>query len=95
MFKIESKISVNSADYKTNKAAMQEAVEVLKERLASVKKGGPDYMQKKHKDRGKLFVRDRLRLLFDPDTPFLELNALAACGRFRRHIFAASGRDIP
>lgn len=78
MFKIESKISVNSVDYKENKAAMQEAVGVLKERLASVKKGGPDYMHKKHKDRGKLFVRDRLRLLLDPDTPFLELNALAA-----------------
>jgi acetyl-CoA carboxylase carboxyltransferase component len=78
MFKIESKVSVNSADYKENKTAMQEAVRVLKERLALVKKGGPDYMHKKHKDRGKFFVRERLRLLLDPDTPFLELNPLAA-----------------
>lgn len=90
MFKLESKISVNSADYKENKAAMQEAVGVLKERLASVKKGGPDYMHKKHKDRGKLFVRERLCLLLDPDTPFLELNALAAWDMYdNRHPAAA------
>jgi len=57
---------------------MEDAVKTLKERLAKVRKGGPDYMHKKHNDRGKLFVRDRLKLLLDPDTPFLELSSLAA-----------------
>jgi len=57
---------------------MDQAVKILKERLSLVRKGGPDYMHKKHKERGKLFVRDRLKLLLDPDTPFLELSPLAS-----------------
>lgn len=78
MYKIESKINPDSLEFKENYQAMEEAVKVLKERLAQVKKGGPEYMHKKHKERGKLFVRERLRLLLDPDTPFLELSPLAA-----------------
>ena len=78
MYKIESKISPNSQEFKQNSVAMKDAVKILKERLATIKKGGPDYMYKKHKKRGKLFVRERLNLLLDSDTPFLELNSLAA-----------------
>ncbi|MCK4654537.1 MAG: methylcrotonoyl-CoA carboxylase, partial [Candidatus Cloacimonetes bacterium] len=58
--------------------SMEEAVNKLKDRLSLVRKGGPEYMHEKHKKRGKLFVRDRLRLLLDTDTPFLELSSLAA-----------------
>ncbi len=78
MYKIESKLKTNSKEFKENIRAMQEAVRQLRERLALVKKGGPEYMHKKHEKRGKLFVRDRLGLLLDPDTPFLELSPLAA-----------------
>jgi acetyl-CoA carboxylase carboxyltransferase component len=78
MYKIESKISTKSAEFKDNKSAMGKAVKVLKERLARVRKGGPEYMHKKHAERGKLFVRERLNKLFDPGTPFLELSSLAA-----------------
>jgi len=78
MYKIESKISTKSAEFKENKAVMEKAVQTLNERLAEVRKGGPEYMHKKHAERGKLFVRDRLRHLFDPGTPFLELSHLAA-----------------
>ncbi|UCD18922.1 MAG: methylcrotonoyl-CoA carboxylase [candidate division WOR-3 bacterium] len=78
MYKIESKIKTGSQEFKANKSVMAKAVKVLRERLDQVRKGGPDYMHKKHADRGKLFVRERLARLFDPDTPFLELNQLAA-----------------
>ena len=78
MYKIESKINSNNQDFKENKAAMDEAVKLLKNRLELVKKGGPDYMHKKHKERNKLFVRERLKLLLDPDTPFLEFSPLAS-----------------
>ncbi len=83
MYKIESKINTNSKEFKENKATMQEAVQVLRERLALVKKGGPEYMHKKHSKRSKLFVRERLRLLLDPDTPFLELSPLAAWDMYK------------
>ena len=41
--------------------------------------GGPKYV-KRHRDRGKLTVRERVELLIDPDSPFLELSALAGHG---------------
>jgi acetyl-CoA carboxylase carboxyltransferase component len=41
--------------------------------------GGPKYVQR-HRDRGKLTVRERIELLIDPDSPFLELSALAGYG---------------
>jgi acyl-CoA carboxylase subunit beta len=41
--------------------------------------GGPRYV-KRHRDRGKLTVRERVELLIDPDSPFLELSALAGYG---------------
>jgi acetyl-CoA carboxylase carboxyltransferase component len=54
MYKIESKIDLNSPAFKKNKSAMEKAVQILKERLSSVKKGGPEYMHKKHTKRGKM-----------------------------------------
>jgi acetyl-CoA carboxylase carboxyltransferase component len=78
MYKIESKVDPNSTAFKENKTAMEQAVGQLKERLDIVRKGGPDYMHRKHAERGKLFVRERLKLLLDPDTPFMEFSQLAA-----------------
>jgi 3-methylcrotonyl-CoA carboxylase beta subunit len=51
--------------------------------------GGPD-AAKKHTARGKLLVRDRVRALLDPGSPFLELSALAAWG-----MYGADGHDAP
>ncbi|MCK4338550.1 MAG: methylcrotonoyl-CoA carboxylase, partial [Candidatus Cloacimonetes bacterium] len=83
MYKIESKINTNSQAFIENIKIMKDAVKTLKERLTLVKKGGPDYMHEKHKKRGKLFVRERLRLLLDTDTPFLELSPLAAWNMYK------------
>ncbi len=82
MFRIESKIDTSSAEFKENFEHMKRAVEELRERLEQVKKGGPPEAIKKHKERGKLTVRERLDLLFDPGTPFLELSPLAAYGMY-------------
>ncbi len=41
--------------------------------------GGPKYV-KRHRDRGKLTVRERVELLIDPDSPLLELSPLAGYG---------------
>ncbi|MBI4722190.1 MAG: methylcrotonoyl-CoA carboxylase [Candidatus Stahlbacteria bacterium] len=74
MYRIESKINSGSQEFKENREYMKDKVAELKERLAQAKKGGPIEMHKKHKERGKLFVRERIELLIDPDTPFLELS---------------------
>ncbi|RDI18314.1 acyl-CoA carboxylase subunit beta [Lentzea flaviverrucosa] len=41
--------------------------------------GGPKYVERHHK-RGKLLARERVELLVDEDSPFLELSPLAAWG---------------
>jgi 3-methylcrotonyl-CoA carboxylase beta subunit len=44
--------------------------------------GGGDAARAKHTARGKLLPRDRVRMLLDPGTPFLELSPLAALGMY-------------
>jgi 3-methylcrotonyl-CoA carboxylase beta subunit len=63
-------------------AEMKEIVDELRERLATVRQGGSESARKKHTDRGKLLVRDRVDRLLDPGSPFLELNPLAAYGMY-------------
>ncbi|HET8560300.1 MAG TPA: carboxyl transferase domain-containing protein [Marmoricola sp.] len=61
---------------------MRELVVELRERLAVVRQGGSEVARKKHTDRGKMLVRDRIDALLDPGSPFLELSALAAWGMY-------------
>src|SRR5262245_21612429 len=62
------------ANVEHNRALMTE----LRERLALVRKGGGQQYQQRHRDQGKLFVRDRVDKLLDPGSAFLELSPLAA-----------------
>src|SRR5258706_10504216 len=71
---------VNPADsiFKTNRDRMQQLVAQLRARLAGVRQGGgPKYLQR-HREQGKLPVRERVNRLIDPGSPLLELSALAA-----------------
>ncbi|HEX2892666.1 MAG TPA: carboxyl transferase domain-containing protein [Marmoricola sp.] len=61
---------------------MRELVDQLRERLAVVRQGGSESARRKHTDRGKLLVRDRIDALLDPGSPFLELSPLAAYGMY-------------
>jgi acetyl-CoA carboxylase carboxyltransferase component len=82
MFPIESKIDPQSREFQENAAALKAQVEQFKLRLSEVKKGGPPAAHEKHKARGKLSARERLGLLFDRNTPFLEFSSLAAYGMY-------------
>src|SRR5947207_6285026 len=71
---------VNPADsiFKTNRDRMHQLVAQLRDRLAGVRQGGgPKYIQR-HREQGKLPVRERIDRLIDPGSPFLELSPLAA-----------------
>jgi acetyl-CoA carboxylase carboxyltransferase component len=57
---------------------MEGLVSELRERTALVARGGGDKALERHRSRGKLPARERVDLLCDPGTTFLELNALAA-----------------
>ena len=78
MFRIETKISTSSPQFKENDTANREQHAAFKERLEKIKLGGPEKSRQRHVDRGKLLPRDRLAGLLDKNTPFLELSPLAA-----------------
>ena len=63
-------------------AGLLDLVEELRQHLSVVRRGGSDAARKKHTDRGKLLVRDRIDRLLDPGSPFLELSPLAAFGMY-------------
>jgi len=90
MFKIESKVDTQSQDYRQNLEHMTKVVAEYKERLAKVQAGGSAKYRELHKSRGKLLVRERLDKLFDRNTPFLELSALAANGMYEDEAPGAS-----
>ncbi|MBW8887604.1 MAG: methylcrotonoyl-CoA carboxylase [Fibrobacteres bacterium] len=54
----------------------------LRERLRFAKGGGGQEAVEKHVGRGKLLARDRVSLLLDPESDFLELSPLAAFGMY-------------
>ena len=78
MFRLKSRIKTNTPEFKANREHMQKVLADFKEKLETAKAGGPLYMQERHISRGKLPVRERVRKLFDKNSPFLEFSALAA-----------------
>ena len=82
MERIESHLSTASAEYRANREAMEAAVAKLRATIDRVREGGPESARKRHTERGKLLVRDRVKALIDPETPFLELSTLAANGMY-------------
>jgi 3-methylcrotonyl-CoA carboxylase beta subunit/propionyl-CoA carboxylase len=61
----------------------------LRERLAEVRRGGPESALAVQRKRGKLSARERIEKLLDPETPFLELSPLAAWGRHGNEVPSA------
>lgn len=79
---LETKLNPRSADFQANAEAMRAQVEDLKVQLAKAAQGGGEAARAKHVKRGKLLPRDRVQMLLDPGTPFLELAPLAAHGMY-------------
>ena len=66
--------------YRANRAAQLAVLDELGKQLELAIAGGGERYQQRHRDRGRLLARERIELLVDPDSPFLELSALAAWG---------------
>src|SRR5262245_1411159 len=74
---LESRVE-RTGDFARREARMRELVDELRARTARVAAGGGEKAVERHRSRGKLLARERIDLLVDPGTAFLELNALAA-----------------
>jgi 3-methylcrotonyl-CoA carboxylase beta subunit len=79
---LESKLNARSAEFQANAAAMRAQVEDLQVQVAKAALGGGEVPRTKHVRRGKLLPRERVQMLLDPGTPFLELGPLAAMGMY-------------
>ena len=79
---LETKLNARSADFVANAAAMRTLVDDLNVKVNQAALGGGDVARARHTSRGKLLPRDRVQMLLDPGTPFLELSPLAAYGMY-------------
>ena len=90
MTALRSTIDPRSREFVDNSAAMKGLVADLRGKLDIAMQGGSADARARHVGRGKLLARERVNLLLDPGTPFLELSPLAAYGLYGGDVHSAS-----
>jgi len=87
---LHSTTDPTSSDFARNAEAMRALVAELRDRLDQVAGGGGETSRARHTSRGKMLARQRVDLLVDPGTAFLELSPLAAYGLYGGDVHSAS-----
>ena len=82
-------LDTRSEAFRENEKTMRALVADLRATLAEVAEGGGAAARQRHLARGKLLARERVRLLLDPGSPFLEFSALAAHRMYDSEVPAA------
>jgi acetyl-CoA carboxylase carboxyltransferase component len=77
---LRSRIDARSPEYRANFEAMGALWQLVADELAKVETVGGQRYVDRHRQRGKMLVRERIEVLVDPGSPFLELMPLAAWG---------------
>ncbi|MDE3087129.1 MAG: acyl-CoA carboxylase subunit beta, partial [Acidobacteriota bacterium] len=77
---LSSSLDAGSDTYRANRGAMAGALAEVEEQLALARLGGGERYVERHRRRGKLLAHERIEMLLDPDSPFLELCPLAGWG---------------
>jgi 3-methylcrotonyl-CoA carboxylase beta subunit len=86
---LQTQISTSSEAFKDNQSAMQQVLQVYRERLEQMRAGGGRLAVEKHRLRNKLTARERITRLIDPGTEFLEFSPFAAFGCYDNEAPAA------
>src|SRR5271155_106487 len=86
---IPTALDRRSDAFRANDLAMRALVRDLRDKSAVIGEGGDEASRQRHLGRGKLPARERVRLLLDPGSPFLELSAFAAWGMYDGAVPAA------
>jgi 3-methylcrotonyl-CoA carboxylase beta subunit len=89
MSRLRTLVDAKSEDFLESAERFGVLVDELREISAEARRGGGEKAQRRHKERGKLPVRDRIERLLDPGTAFLELSSLAAFGMYDGRVPAA------
>ncbi|MFT4201011.1 acyl-CoA carboxylase subunit beta [Gordonia sp. (in: high G+C Gram-positive bacteria)] len=77
---LQSRLDPAGEEYAAAAAAMNEKLAELQTELDKALAGGGEKYVERHRKRGKMTARERIEMLIDPDSPFLELCPLAAWG---------------
>ena len=83
---LKTKIDTGAKDFRANTGHMEGLAADLREKIAKITLGGPERSRQRHLKRGKLLPRERIDLLLDPDTPFLEFSQFAAYGMYGEEV---------
>ena len=73
----QTQVDTNSEGFRANREAMSALLAELEAQLALARAGGGERSVARLRERGKMLVRERIELLLDRDSPFLELSPLA------------------
>jgi 3-methylcrotonyl-CoA carboxylase beta subunit len=79
---LHTKLNARADEFRAAAEHMRALVAGLKAQVARAAQGGGEAARARHASRGKLLPRDRVQMLLDPGTPFLELSQLAAYGMY-------------
>ena len=79
---LETRVDRSAPEFAANRESMEGLVSELRRLTSESANGGGEQAVERHRSRGKLLARERVDLLLDPDSAFLELNALAAHGLY-------------
>src|SRR5438046_6792180 len=103
MLPLETHVDPTDSTFKSNRDRMQQLVSELRAREAAAREGGGAKYLQRHREQGKLPVRDRIARLVDEGSPLLELSPLAATDMYDGEAPAAglvtaiarvSGREV-
>ncbi len=89
MAQLRSSMDTRSAAYADNRVHMESLIADLRDKVAKIQLGGGEAARERHVQRGKMLVRDRIKRLLDPGSPFLELSQFAAYGVYDDEVPAA------
>ncbi|MBI2800964.1 MAG: methylcrotonoyl-CoA carboxylase [Gammaproteobacteria bacterium] len=89
MTAFKSTVDPRAPTYLQNFATMTAVVAELKQRVGESSLGGGALAREKHLSRGKLLPRERVAVLVDAGSPFLELSQLAAFGMYKNEVPSA------
>ncbi len=79
---LKSNIRTDSEEFKQNEKNFLALMDQYRNAMGEAMQGGGESAIVKHKKRNKLLARERIDLLIDPNTPFLELSPMAAYGTY-------------
>ena len=77
---LPSNVDTTSEQFRTNRDDVLEQLQVIDELLAQAEAGGGEASVARMRSRGKMPIRERIANVLDPDSPFLEISALAGYG---------------